>query len=222
MSVLLYYVASSGCLYFSVRFQQVILFFPRIFDASCQVDIAFYLLCWFHSTMSFPRPVVYLTTRFHKASADMTLYCFHTMLWTMKMDGINHGGIIVCIGRRGRLKLKQGRQTRDGRKHEAGQRARRHKVVAGTFLFLCFKTHYVHGEPVRGSMVRRRSRTDSGSGQLIVPPHRVLFIGDRRKQCLKTGRPNNQRNVQRHPPAVRHSPLVLLRIHHRWGPRFLI
>ena len=59
--------------------------FPRIFDASCQVDIAFYLSCWFHSTMSFPRPVVYLTTRFHKASADMTFYCFHTMLWTMKM-----------------------------------------------------------------------------------------------------------------------------------------
>ena len=44
-------------------------------------------------------------------------------------------------------------------------------------IFFFFKTHYVHGDPIRGPKVRRRSRTDSGLGQLIVPPLRVLFTG---------------------------------------------
>ena len=43
------------------------------------------------------------------------------------------------------------------------------------FFFWFFLKLITYMETIRGPKVRRRSRTDSGSGQLIVPPLRVLF-----------------------------------------------
>ena len=56
-------------------------------------------------------------------------------------------------------------------------------------------------ETLRGPKVRRRSRTDSGSGQLIVPPRRVLFtVGI--NQNLESGKqPKSQhREWEKNPP----------------------
>ena len=45
-----------------------------------------------------------------------------------------------------------------------------------SLLFFFFKTHYVHGRPHTGTYgTPPETRTDSGSGQLIVPTHRWLF-----------------------------------------------
>ena len=54
------------------------------------------------------------------------------------------------------------------------------------------------------------TRTDSGSRQLIVPPHRLLYTGVNEQQttitkirasCLRTGRPNNRKTVLFRPPG---------------------
>ena len=88
------------------------------------------------------------------------------------------------------------------------------------FFFFFLKTHYVHGDPIRGSKVRRRSRTGSGSGLLIVPPHRKLCTSRKNqkpknktpqkssRKILSTKRfrselPGSRRNALPHPP-VRH------------------
>ena len=75
---------------------------------------------------------------------------------------------------------------------------------------------------MRGPMVRRRNRAGSGSGQLIVlecfRKDGNFRIGKRNcKNCLKTGRPNDQRTSLPRLLAGRRSLLALPR--RRWGPR---
>ena len=41
-------------------------------------------------------------------------------------------------------------------------------------VYVFFKTHYVHRDPIRGPMVHRRQ---PGRIQVIVPPHRLLYTG---------------------------------------------
>ena len=63
---------------------------------------------------------------------------------------------------------KENRQShKGGRKKGGGVRARRQDIMGATrpLFFFFFKTHYVHGDPVRGPMVRRRK---SGRVQVWV------------------------------------------------------